>query len=212
MMRRAVRWLMRLAAVLLVLVAGYLGAAFIGAHVPSTQTARPEQRPTAAARKVYLLTSPLHADIAIRATPGLLQRFAFLQASQVPVDHPGLQYLAFGWGSRAFYTSAGDHSDISVSAAFKAITGDGSVMRVVGWGDVTGLPDNIEIELTKEGYDRLLSAIERGFSRDDAGEQVLLPDASIGANDAFFESDYHFNIFYPCNQWVRDALLHVAVP
>ena len=43
-------------------------------------------------------------------------------------NNPNIKYLLFGWGSRAFYTTAKEFKDIRPIPVFKAITGDASAM------------------------------------------------------------------------------------
>ncbi|MFD0915580.1 TIGR02117 family protein [Pseudahrensia aquimaris] len=199
---------MKLCAGIIAVPAVYLFAAWIGAYAVWPTT--PHADIGAKTHRIHLLTGLLHTDIAVEATPEVLERFAFLRETPVPLENPNLRNLVFGWGSQAFYTTAGTYADIEPAAVFTAVTGDNSVMRVVGYGQIKSDETVVSINLSTAAMERLLLAIERGFSNGTVGKPRLLPGATIGPNDAFFEGAGHFNIFYPCNQWVRDVLVETG--
>lgn len=192
---------------LVLVVLFYLGTAMLTARVPA-QTADVER--TGDAVKVRLLFGLLHTDIALPVTPELRQRFAFLNKTGVPMEHPQLQNIALGWGSRAFYTTAGTYWDIRLSTVLRAATGDSAVVRAVGMGDLSLAPDSVELTLSASQYERLLAGIEQILVRQE-GRANHLEAHSIGPNDAFFEAHGHFNIFNPCNQWVNEVLRGAGV-
>lgn len=198
--------------VLIVPVLGFLGAAAIGAFIPRdvpssvAEAASANASDTQDTVTIFLLTSPLHADIAIPFDGDLLARFPWLKETRLPLDNPRLAYLAFGWGSKAFYTTAGNYSDIGLSNTFTAVTGDSSVMRVIGLALLEAGSDTIPVELDAGEYQLLITQIKSGFSVKNDGKPEYLPQYSIGHNDAFFAGTGHFNIFHPCNQWAADVL------
>ena len=193
------------------LVAAFLAAATIGGWLPgpaplSTGNAF-DGRP---GRTIILLESPLHTDILLPADPDVRARFGFLRGSRVPLNHPALRWLSFGWGSRAFYTTAGSYADIAPGAVWKAATGDAAVMRVVGLPaiDASSLR---RIALSSSGFERLLTRIASSFAVGPDGTPVKI-DASIGPDDAFYAATGRFSLFHPCNEWTRKALRAAGVP
>jgi uncharacterized protein (TIGR02117 family) len=160
---------------------------------------------------IYLVTGLLHADIAIPADDRLLGRFSFLYETKLPFANPGLKYLAFGWGSLAFYTTAGSYSDIRPGAVFTAVTGDDAVMRVTPIGALVEDNDVVALTLSQRQYDQLLERILTGFASDEDGLPRYLPQYSIGQGDAFYAGTGHFNIFHPCNQWVAEVLAAASI-
>lgn len=198
----------RLIALAVLLPALYLAAALAGGMIPR-QLDGPAVRAHAGEPgpvTVYLVTGLLHADIALPASDELLTDFPGLKEAGLPLDHPGLRYLAFGWGSRAFYTTAGDYSDITFSATWQAASGDKPVMRVTPMGPLSAGDNVVELNLPAATYGRLVSAIREGFVTNADGQPIHLQGASIGQGDAFFHATGHFNLFNPCNQWVGDVL------
>ena len=159
---------------------------------------------------VYLVTGLLHADIAIPVTPKLLERFSFLRSTELPLNNPNLKYLTFGWGSTAFYTTAGSYSDINFSTVVKAALGDTAVIRVVGMGNVQSSADNIPLKLNAAQLERLLAFIEESFAKEKSKPHQIV-GAYLQEGDAFLKARGRFNLFNPCNQWVNDGLRYAGV-
>ncbi len=211
------RWFKRVAITVFVMIAvpaGYVAASFIGALIPGTyassaHTSGSQERKQA--REIVLVTSLLHADFALPVDDDLKKRFGFLSETGFPLNHPNLRYITVGWGSKAFYTTAGTYSDIEAQAVFKAVTGDEAVMRFVGFGDVSELPDTVKLSLTEAQYERLLSGLIADL-KTVSGQPDWMPGESIGEGDAFFEAKGRFNIFHPCNQWANRLLRDAGVP
>ncbi len=190
----------------------FLGAAMIGAHVPRSPVSAhaKEMASNSQTVTIYLVTGLLHADIAIPYDAALRDKFPWLVQTRLPLDNPRLAYLAFGWGSKAFYTTAGTYRDIGVSNTFTAVTGDMAVMRVIGLGALEAGPDVYPVRLDKTQYLRLLEAISSGFAVNENRAEYL-PQYSIGQGDAFFAGNGHFNILNPCNQWTADVLSYAGL-
>jgi len=191
---------------LIAIPAFYLLASVIGALIPGSIETGADKSAPGEPRQIYLLTNPLHADIAIPVDEDVLKRFGFLAQSGIEIAHPGLQYLVFGWGSREFYTTAGSYSDITLSATIKAITGDRSVMHVTPSGQIEKSDNSIAIDVGSAGFSRLLVFLRRSFINDAAGSPIWLEDKSHGYGDVFYQGVGDFNIFKPCNVWTGKAL------
>ena len=187
----------------------YLFAALMGGLLPSgikaiSGTSQPLQMP------VYLTANALHADIAIPVNNLTRKQFLFLQDTGFPLNNPNLEYLIIGWGSREFYTSTATYSDMSVGTIWRAATGDSSVMHVAPGGDMSKSEGVVKILMTQQGFENLLQFILQSFEID-KGKPVLLPDATFGYGDVFYEARGRFNIFNPCNVWVSNALNEAGV-
>ncbi|WP_040304603.1 TIGR02117 family protein [Ahrensia sp. R2A130] len=210
-LRIALRWLLRVAAVLVFIVIFYLAAAWLTAGVPRHITSAPLQ--SGGEREVLLIQTLLHVDIAVPYDSALLAKFPELENTDLPLDDPNLQYVAFGWGSKAFYTTAGQYSDIRPAAVIRAVTGDDAVMRVVAMGYLNPDADDVAtLSLSVEAYDSLLASIKNSFTTAPSSVALPLSGLSIGPFDAFFAAKGHFNIINPCNQWVADVLHDAGVP
>ncbi|MEZ5800963.1 MAG: TIGR02117 family protein [Nitratireductor sp.] len=209
-MRSVVKAILQSIGVIAITVVLYLSAAMIGALIPARPVGSAIAAQSGEPSEVYLMTSLLHADIAIPVDDALRERFAFLDAAGVPIHHPGLKYLIFGWGSREFYIKTPRLSDMRPVTAFRAITGDASVMHVYAAGDVSGLESSLKVQLPGGGLERLVAFIESGFDQS-TGAPSPIAGASYGMSDAFYEGTGRFDIMRPCNIWVGEALREAGI-
>ena len=184
----------------------YVLASIPGALIPGTVTSDAIGSSSIKSREIFLLSSPLHADIAIPVDDDVLRTFSFLKRSGIELDHPGLHYLIFGWGSKEFYTTAGSYSDITVSATYKAITGDTSVMHVVPAGQIVVGDSSTSLRISEGGFERLLKFLKTSFANDQNDAPIWLEGESHGYGDVFYAGVGNFNIFKPCNTWTGKAL------
>jgi uncharacterized protein (TIGR02117 family) len=212
-MKKAIKGLGLLVAFLILVVGAYIGVSFMTARMSSSSSSEwVDLASTEKTETIYLLTGTLHADFVIPAALINKGEFDFLKETKLPLDHPNLRYLAFGWGSKAFYTTAGSYSDITLSAVAKAVSGDQSVMRVVALGEIdTNSPDIIQLSVSKEQLAALVQFVHDSFQKSARGKPQQLSQASIGPNDVFYEGVGDFNIFHPCNQWVNLGLRKTGI-
>lgn len=190
------------------IVALYLFGALLGGIIPSGQSfiSENETRDTT----IYLTANALHADIAIPVDEAIRERFYFLKADGFPLDNPNLEYLIIGWGSRDFYTSTAEYSDMEFSTIWKAATGDASVMHVAPGGDIRQSDGVVPIAMSQAGLDRMISFMLESFKTEN-DKPVLLPEATFGYSDLFYEAKGRFHIFNPCNVWVSKALAKAGI-
>lgn len=182
----------------------YFAGSIAGAAIPSGPA--PAVAGAGQAERIYLATSMLHADFAIPATDAIKARFTFLREAGIPLDHPELRYLVFGWGGRDFYTKTPSLSDIRPLPLLKGVFGDKSVMHVLAARDVSADAGIVAVDLPAGGLDRLATYLERSFARDAAGAPVHMAGVSYGPADAFFDGVGSFNVLKPCNIWVARGL------
>ncbi|MEC9343631.1 MAG: TIGR02117 family protein, partial [Pseudomonadota bacterium] len=210
--RTILRWLrlpVYLLAALVAVVLVYLGATYVGAAIPARPTwsgglqigVTEPGKPV----RIYLLTTLLHADFAIPVDDELRTRFAFLGDAGLPIDNPALEFLVFGWGSRAFYTNTPTLADIRLAPTLRAVTGDRSVMHVLPARNVGVLPDARALELAPGAFGRLVDFIEASFDRT-TGDGGAIDHPGYGYGDVFYAARGGFDILRPCNIWVARGL------
>jgi len=183
----------------------YLLAALLGGVIPSNITQGAVAADDEPARTIYLSANALHADIAIPVDSLTRDKFAFLRRGGFPLNNSKLQYLVVGWGSREFYTSTAEYSDMAFGTIWRAVTGDASVMHVAPAGDISKSEGVVAIKISQERLEKLVAFMLSTFSSDD-GQPQILTGATFGYGDLFYEAKGRFNIFNPCNVWVSKAL------
>lgn len=178
----------------------------LGVAVPRQPTVSDISSPADTPHRILVLSNPIHTDIAVPVDAELLARFAFLRDANLEIDHPGLRYIVFGWGGRAFYTQTPTWADLRPMPVLKSFTIDDSVMHVALTGDIPlSDPAVMPIDLSAQGYARLVDFIAGSFSRS-TGREVPLIGQSYGRDDAFFEAEGSFNVLVGCNIWTAAAL------
>lgn len=157
-------------------------------------------------RTIGLLQGPIHTDILFPLTPQTRTRFAFAEAAGVPLAHPDARWLLLGWGSAAFYTTAGTYADITAGAVLTAATGDDAVIRL----DVLGPPEpeNLHLlQLSEAQFQALLAQTATTFA-----SHARLDHPGLTGTDAFFRAHGHFSLVRTCNVWLGETLRASGLP
>lgn len=154
-----------------------------------------------ATHRIGLLQGPIHTDILFPLTPETRARFAFAEAAGVPLNHPDAQWLVFGWGSAAFYTTAGTYADITASAVLTAATGDDAVIRLDALGPLPPLPNLRYLDLSEPQFQALLTQTTAALA-----SKTRLDHPGLTGTDAFFPAHGHFSALRTCNVWLGETL------
>jgi len=186
----------------------YLLAALLGGLIPSPSNQKINN--AVLSKTVYLTSNALHADIAIPVDAFTKEQFSFLIEAGFPLTNPNLEFLIIGWGSREFYTSTAEYSDMKPQTIWRAVTGDASVMHVAPGGDISKSDGVVPVHLSEAGFEKMISFILKSFKTAN-GQPELIKNATFGYGDLFYEAQGRFNIFNPCNVWVSDALGEAGV-
>jgi uncharacterized protein (TIGR02117 family) len=154
--------------------------------------------------EALVMTNSIHTDIAIPATSETLQAFGFLSQSGLPMDVPGLRWIIFGWGGRAFYLETPTWAQLKLVPVLKALTVDRSVLHVELAGEIDrSLPNVKSIRISEAEFSRLFQSILDTFDPQSPG---AIEGAGYGENDRFFEANGAFNVLFSCNSWAAKAL------
>lgn len=198
-MRRA----LRLTLLTLALPVLYLAASVILPLIPgaSSDLSGPQ------VHSIGLLQGPIHTDILFPLTPETRARFAFAEAAGVPLNHPEAAWLVFGWGSAAFYTTAGTYADITASAVLTAATGDDAVVRLDALGPLPPLPNLRFLQLSDAQFQALLTETAAAIA-----SETKLDHPGFTGSDAFFPGRGHFHLLRTCNVWLGETLRAAGIP
>ncbi len=156
---------------------------------------------------VYLVAGPIHYDFVLPLTPDVRVGLA-----DVVPDDETAQHLLIGWGSKAFYTTAGAYEDVEARAVWTAITGDAAVLRVdhlaaFDWERYGAL----RLTMTADQFAALLAFVAADFERNSVGAVMPIEGAGFGVTDQFYAAQGRFHAGRTCNIWVADALQAAGV-
>ena len=140
-------------------------------------------------RRILVLSSPIHTDIAVPIDARTLADFAFLRDAGLPVDHPDARWILFGWGGRAFYLQTPDLGELQPLPVFKALTLDASVMHVEILGAIDEpWPALLELRHSRKQIPRHARLHPRQLRRKRTARPLHIAGAHYGETDAFFEA------------------------
>lgn len=158
-------------------------------------------------RQIGLLQGVIHTDILIPLTPETRARFGFAEAAGVPLNHPEARWLVLGWGSAAFYTTAGTYADITASAVLTAATGDDAVIRLDALGTLQPAENLRFLQLSEAQFQALLNQTAAAFA-----STTKLDHPGFTGTDAFFPARGHFSALRTCNVWLGETLRASGIP
>lgn len=183
----------------------FLGANIVGAVWPRVVAQSGDAE--VAKYPVYLVAGPIHYDFVLPVRPNVQNRFEDV------LDQSGAsEFALFGWGSRAFYTTAGQYSDVRLNAVWTALTGDASVLRVDRFDGFDPEDyDAVVLHLSDAQMDALLGFISAEFVYGADGVPLREPVSGFGATDRFYQARSRFSGVRTCNVWVADALQAAGV-
>jgi uncharacterized protein (TIGR02117 family) len=203
------RVLARVAKFLLLAIAAFAVAVFVGAFVP-----RPLFSLTNSDIKdvtIYLAASAIHTDIIIPADQQSRAEFAFL-GDGLQLANPEVKWLMFGWGGRSFYIETPTWSDLKAVPVFRALTLDAVVMHVETLGDINvDSPVLKKVVISRRALAALKRDIAASFSVEADGNAQLITGSAYGAYDQFYEANGRFNALLGCNTWTARILRTAGV-
>ncbi|MCI0507080.1 MAG: DUF2459 domain-containing protein [Gammaproteobacteria bacterium] len=127
-------------------------------------------------------------------------------------DFPDVQFLEVGWGDKDYYMTPDPHIGIMLKAGLLPTE---SVLHIVGFtGSVSRYfpySEIIRIDLTYEGFERLVTYIKNSYAMDEAGMSRLLGPGLYGKS-RFYLSRETYHAFNTCNVWTARALRDAGCP
>ena len=197
--KRALKVVVRTLAGFVAFVLLYLFFAFAISRIaiPQETTSSPRSVP------VYILMDGVHTDIVVPVKNRIID-----WNNCIKLRDTTFQFIAFGWGDKNFYINTPTWSQLKFSTAFQAVFGLGtpaihtSLYRTLQAGS-----DCKKIVLSDEQYRRLVVYIKSSFKTDAAGNFIpIKTNVTYGDNDAFFDANGRYSLFFTCNTWANNAL------
>ena len=197
------RFFGKLLAALLALPLLYLLAALMLGHIV-------REPPRAAAIRditVYLLDNGVHTDLALPLNNAVFDWTTVIDPADARQLYFPLDYVAFGWGDRAFYLETPQWRDMKAATAFKAVAGLGdTVIHVTFLPQLQTTPNSVAIDVSADEYRALAASIVASLQTDSAGRAQVIAGRAYGDNDAFYAAHGSYSLFNTCNSWTNHRL------
>ncbi len=157
-------------------------------------------------RSFYVVDHGLHTGLVI-ARPDLLQVLPTLAERFADGD-----FVELGWGDEAFYRAPQPTLSLALRALF------GSTATVLHAVKIDGDPrrrfaasEMIEVQVSEEGYQKLLRFVAATFAHSAAGTAVVL-GPGLYAQSTFYQAKGSYSLSYTCNTWVAEVLAQTGCP
>jgi uncharacterized protein (TIGR02117 family) len=208
------RWLLRGAALAASVPVAYLLLALLLGLLPVNRDWVPTP-PEAGGITVWLRTNGVHAELVLPAAAPHDWRAELPPAEVVDAARlarpPALEWIAFGWGDRAFFIQTRTWADLRAGTAVSALLGTGPAAMYV---EYVARPQDYRgqrIDLSPAQYARLVAGLRGGFARDAAGRSARIDAPGYFDTDAFYEGTGRYSLVLTCNEWIRRVLADAGV-
>lgn len=120
------------------------------------------------------------------------------------------KFSSYGWGSKIFYIKTKEWSDLTFSNAVKAlfIEPEGT-MHVTDYYKIN--PKWVKVHIHKNQLNKLREFVNNSFTYN-GSEKIIIPGATYGYGDKFYESTHNYSCLKTCNTWVNQALKYADLP
>jgi len=184
-------------------VALYLGVAAVLSRI--AVAAEPVNEP--APVELFVRSNGVHVDLVVPVQTDQMDWTRQLPYAHTRSNNPALNYVAFGWGDKGFYLYTPTWAELKPSTALRAgFWLSTSAMHTTFLARPQPGPACVALHLTRPQYARLIAYINTSFERDAASRPQWIAGHSYGADDAFYEAQRTYSIFYTCNTWANNGL------
>jgi uncharacterized protein (TIGR02117 family) len=201
---RLIRWLGWIAAALVLAVALYLLAAWIGSSLPRNAASR---QPESGGVLIAVETNGVHTALVLPlVTPLKDWRRDF---PLTDVARPDLPYthVSISWGEREVFLDTPTWWDLSPKLVLKILTRGGEGLQHVAFYVRPATSETLRpIRLTQQQYARLVASIEG-----DLPARPFVKHPGYGRFDVFYDAEGRYTPVNTCNQWTGNRLADAGV-
>lgn len=156
--------------------------------------------------EIYLISNGVHTDIAMPWQHPAFDWSHYAKPDDTISGSSDARYIAIGWGDKGFYLNTPHWRDLTFNTAARAISGfNQTALHVSFYPQLTAGPHIAKIPLSMMQYHRLAHNIAADFQRNAQGSLPIV-GAHYQQNDAFYEANGRYSLFYTCNTWSNQQL------
>lgn len=157
---------------------------------------------------IYIINNGVHTDIVMPVVSDIMDWRTKLPFENTISKDTAFEYVAMGWGDKGFYLETETWADLKPRVAINAAFGwNTTAMHVTYYKKMQEGEACRKIHLSKSQYKDLVNFIDNTFQRDDSNRYVYVQtDMQYGKNDAFYDANGSYGMFYTCNTWANNAI------
>lgn len=151
---------------------------------------------------IYLTSNGIHLDIILEAEdiPQLFQEKLAITGQS--------NYLAVGWGEKAFYLNVREWKDLTLEAACTASLGlNESLLHLVSYRSVQN--DWVKVALCEHQLEGLKAYIGKSLYLNEKANVASY--TGYGKNDVFYKAYGNYSCINTCNTWANTAFKEVGM-
>lgn len=211
LIRRALRLLVAVTALLALLVVGYPLAAWVGSSIPEDSTFPPPADETETV-EIMVETNGTHTSIIVPIVSSAKDwRESFPSASAPRPDGHLPTHVSIGWGEREVFLHVPTWGDLRAATALRIATvGGDPLVRVSHYVRPMASENHRPLRISIEQYRQLVSSIERVLPDVPPGESREVLRGTY-VDDAYYEAVGSYTLGNTCNTWVGDTLAEAGV-
>ena len=204
--RRGLRWIAATVLAFGALAGLYVAIAAALMLLPANTEAPDET----ASIEAYVLSNGVHTDLVFPARSGAIDWTALFDPRDARAVPPDAEFVAIGWGDRAFYLHTPTWADLTLRRAVGALFGANASLLHVTWLTRAQLRQGAyAMPLSPRQYRQLADHVRDSLP---GGRATVLPGAGYGPEDAFYEAEGSYHLFETCNTWTGRGLRRAGVP
>ena len=202
-MKRAARAAAWAAAALVLVIALFALAAWIGSSIPRNGDWREPENGI----EIMVETNGVHTALVLPLTTAEKDWRAEFPATDVAASYRPYTHVSISWGEREVFLNTPTWWDLSPKTVLRIIgVGGEGLLHIAHYVHPVPSEDTRPLRLTRDQYRRLVAAIERSLPR---GPRVRYD--GYGPQDVFYEAPGRYTATNTCNQWTSDVLAAAGV-
>lgn len=202
-LKKTLNFLKKIILSILLILVIYIAAIFLLSKITLNSDAENQSKDIA----IYLRTNGVHTDLVLPLKNDIKDWSNQISSENTIAKDKTANFLAFGWGDKGFYLDTPEWSDLKVSTALNAASGTGNTaIHTTFYKNMKEGNDCVKVLISKENYQKLSNYIENSFQLDKNNNPMLISASTYGKNDAFYEANGSYSLFYTCNSWANNAL------
>jgi uncharacterized protein (TIGR02117 family) len=199
-MKKILRYILWLSGILIAIPIIYLIIALVFSYIPQNYSSQKNSE-----KKVYISTNGVHLEIILKKED--LDSLIY-QAIEKERDD---EYFSFGWGEKNFYLNTPTWGDLTFSTAFRAaFLKNESLVHIYRYE--TTKTDWKSIPVSTQQLESINNYLKHSFRFTEYTGVRIIPEASYGHNDEFYEGNGQYSYRNTCNSWVNRCLYESGLP